>query len=456
MAAAPSVTLPLRFIVTGLLALFLGTGWLIARPDLLTTYHYNQGIIALTHLFVLGWICSVVMGAVYQLVPVALETRLYSERLAKWQFILHLVGFIGMVWMFGKWDMKQVGHFGSVMAVGVGLFIFNIARTLLRAPKWNVVATAIASALAWFSCVVVAGLVIVAAKCSYGSTEGFATAQGVRTVVSGLRAIGGFVSHFDAINAMHAHAHLGVVGLFTMLIVGVSYKLIPMFTLSEVQCPRRAMLSVVLLNIGLVGSVVSILLRSRWKLLFALVLVAALALYGWELAAMVRARKRAALDWSIKSFLAAMTMLAPLALLGVLLAWPRLPLNAFIGQVENLYGFLGLLGFVTFAIIGMLHKIIPFLVWFHTYSPYAGRAQLPALANLYSERLQIGTFWIWQAGLVTASAGILLQKTIVVRSGAILLAASLVLLAINIAKMLAHMLYPALKPFPSTEKKSIL
>ncbi len=45
-----------------------------------------------------------------------------------------------MVWMFHVWNMKQVGHFGCVLAAGVGLFGFNIARTLLRAPKWNVIA----------------------------------------------------------------------------------------------------------------------------------------------------------------------------------------------------------------------------------------------------------------------------------------------------------------------------
>ena len=142
-AAAPSITLPLRFVVTGLFSLIVGVGWLVARPDLLAAYHYNQYIIALTHLFVLGWLSSVVMGAMYQLVPVALETKLYSERLAKWQFVIHLIGVIGMVAMFNVWNMKQVGHFGSALALGVGLFVYNMARMLWRVPKWNVVATAI-------------------------------------------------------------------------------------------------------------------------------------------------------------------------------------------------------------------------------------------------------------------------------------------------------------------------
>ena len=235
--------------LTGLVALLVGLGWIMVRPSILATYHYNQYVIAATHLFVLGWICSIVMGAMYQLVPVALETKLYSERLAKWQFVFHLIGFTGMVWMFNVWNMKQVGHFGTVMAVGVGLFVLNIARTLRRVPKWNVTATAVTAALFWISLTIIAGLSIATAKCTYESTEGLATVGGVRTVVSGLRSLAGFMSHFDAISAMHAHAHLGGVGLFTMLIVGVSYKLIPMFALSEIQSQRRAVWSLSLIHI---------------------------------------------------------------------------------------------------------------------------------------------------------------------------------------------------------------
>ncbi|HZQ45714.1 MAG TPA: cbb3-type cytochrome c oxidase subunit I, partial [Verrucomicrobiae bacterium] len=176
-ANAPSVALPLTFMLTGLLALAVGAVWLVVNPDILATYHYNQNVIAATHLFVLGWICSIVMGAMYQLVPVALETRLYSERLARWQYIFHLAGFVGMVWMFRVWNMKQVGHFGSVFTVSVGMFVYNIARTLARAPKWNVIATAITSAVSWISFAVIAGLSIAAGKCIYESADTLSAAS---------------------------------------------------------------------------------------------------------------------------------------------------------------------------------------------------------------------------------------------------------------------------------------
>ena len=69
---APSIVLPLRFMLTGVLALCAALALLFLRPELLAAYHYNQYVIGVTHLVVLGWISTIVMGAMYQLVPVAL------------------------------------------------------------------------------------------------------------------------------------------------------------------------------------------------------------------------------------------------------------------------------------------------------------------------------------------------------------------------------------------------
>jgi hypothetical protein len=420
--------------------------WLVLHPELLATYHYNQYVIAVTHLFVLGWILSIVTGAMYQLVPVALETRLDSERLAWWHFAFHVVGFIGMVCMFRAWNMKQVGHFGSGLAFGVGLFVYNIARTLRLAPRWNVTATAVTAALGWISLTVTAGLFLAIAKCTYESTEGLATAGGVRTLVGGLRSVAGFMTRFDAISAMHAHAHLGGIGLFLMLLVGVSYKLIPMFILSEIQSRQRAAWSIGLLNVGLAGSFVTILLRSPWKLAFALLLLIGLTLYGIELTMILRARKRRLLDWGIKYFLTAIGLLVPTAGLAMVISWPALPLNVLTGQLENLYGFLGFIGVISLAMVGMLYKIIPFLVWFGRYSRQIGRVQVPALSDLYSTRLQAAGYWAFLAGIIATSLGIVWSSQIAVRIGCFLLVLAITTLVINIAGMLSHFFKPKLNP----------
>lgn len=422
-ASLTPIRLPLQFMVIGLIALFIGMGWVVVQPNILAVSRYAPDAVALTHLFVLGWLCSVVMGAVYQLVPVALETKLYSERLASWQFVFHIVGFIGMILMFKTWNMKLLGYFGTLLTIGLILFAYNVARTLLRVPKWNVIATGVASALAWLLSTVTAGLLLVAGQ------RGFT-----------------LMLRFSPIASMDAHAHLGAVGFFTVLIVGVSYKLVPMFTLSEVQNHRRATASVTLLNIGLAGLFFGILLQKPWKFIFALVIIAAFALYGCELRAILRARKRRALDWGVTYFLTAIAMLLPLSILAIALCWPGLPPNEFTAQLESVYGFLGFIGFVSFAILGMLYKIIPFLIWFAIYSKHIGRAQVPALAEMYSERLQSICYWTYLTGLLTTVLAMLFANAIGVRVGCGLLALSLAIFGVNVGKILSHYIRPKLTP----------
>jgi hypothetical protein len=417
----PSMTIPLRFVLLGLLSLFTGVGLLVARPDLLATYHYNQYAISVTHLFVLGFIGSIVMGAMYQLVPVALETRLHSERLARWHFVAHVVGVFGMVVMFWTWNLKQVGHFGSVFALGVGLFVFNLVKTLRTIPRWNVIAFAIAGALGWLSLTVLVGLYLATAKCWD-------------------------FSPFNAIAAMHAHAHLGGLGVFVMLIVGIAYKLIPMFVLSDLRSVRRAAWSLGLLNAGLLGLFFTILLQSRLKPVFAAVAVAGLVLYGLEIRAILRTRVRRVLDWGVRYFLTAIALLAPVSVLGLVLAWPGLPATALTTQLENVYGFLGLFGVVTFAILGMLYKIVPFLVWFHRYSGEIGRAKVPSMADMYSDRLQGAGYWTFVGGLAMTSVATALGHELAVRGGCVLLAASLAIFALNMARVLSHWIKPRVLP----------
>lgn len=352
---------------------------------------------------------------------VALETP-HSERLARWHFVLHVVGFVGMVVMFRIWDLKQVGHFGSVLAIGVGLFVYNLARTLARIPRWNVVAAGIAASLFWLLVTILAGLFVASAKCWPQ------------------------IDPFHPIAAMHAHAHLGGLGFFVMMIVAVSYKLVPMFALSEVQSVRRAGRSLALLNAGLAGVFVTILLSSPWKMAFAVVVLSGLVLYGGEIVAILRARKRRNLDWGLKYFLSAIALLVPVSALGVAPAWPRLPLTLMTGQLENVYGFLAFVGIITFAILGMLYKVVPFLVWYASYSKAIGRSKVPSLADLYSPALQAAGYWLFVGGLLVTSAATALGHESCVRAGCVVLLASVVVFLVNIGKVLAHLVRPRIEP----------
>ncbi len=428
---APDVTLPLRFIVLGLVSFVIATVWLAFRPDLLVAYHYGPHVIALTHLVVLGFICSVVMGAMYQLTPVALETRLHSERLARIHFWCHLIGVPGMVAMFWIWNMKQVGHFGTFFGVGVGLFAWNIARTLRRAPRWNAVAYGIASSTAWLVVTMLAGLFLASAKCWPQ------------------------INPLDPLGGLHAHAHLGVLGCFAILIVAVSYRLLPMFLLSTIQSERRACWSLHLLNVGVAGLVTTIALKSPWKLAFAFVVIAGLTVYAIELGAILRARKRRSLDWGLRSFLSAMGVLGILAILGAVLCWPTLPANDFTTRLENVYGFLALFGFVGWAILGMLYKILPFLVWYRAYAAEIGRSQVPVLHEMYSHPLQAIGFWTYAAGLATTALAMAAGSEPLVQASWLWLVASVAIFLVNAGLILRHLVRPRLQPLPSAPRRVV-
>ncbi len=398
----------------GLLSLFAGTALIGLRPEVLASYHYSPYVVAVTHLFTLGWISSIIMGAMYQLVPVALETRLHSERLARWQFIFHFAGCAGMVWMFWRWNMTQVGHFGALMGLGILLFVYNIFRTLLSVPRWNVVAVGIVSAIGWLLATMLAGLYVVADKC-----------WGFR--------------FFDALPQMHAHAHLGVIGFFFMMIVAVSYKLVPMFVIGEIQRPARAWTSIILLNVGLLGLVITLVVGSAWKLAFACVVLAGFSIYGLEMRAILRARKRRQLDWGLRYFLTGVGLLLPLGATALILCWPGLPATLFTTQLENVYGFLALLGGVTLALLGMLYKIIPFLVWYARYSKEIGHKPVPSLASLYSARIQKIGYWLYVAGLLGLSVATVTGSERGVRWTSFLLDGSLALFALNVGRILSHL-----------------
>lgn len=414
-ANAPSASLPLRFIVAGLVALGAAGGWLAVQPALVTQYHYGPDVIAFTHLVLLGFAASVVMGVLYQFTPVALETRLHSERLARWHWWLHVVGVAGMVWMFRRWDMKQLGHFGSAFGFGVVLFAYNMARTLARMPRWTPVSFGIASGVGWLLLTMLIGLFLACVKCWP------------------------WLSPFALIPQMHAHAHLGVLGIFILLTVALSYRIVPMFAISTLKSERRAWWSLVLLNLGVAGVVPAILLQSPWKLAAALVAIAGLALYGLELRAILRARMRPALDWGMRAFFTGVAVLAPLSVIAIVLSWPGRPVTEHTMRCENVYAVLGIFGVLWLVILGMLSKILPFFVWFHRYSDDIGRHKVPQLAEMYSVKLQAAGYWLHLAGLLGAAAAAASQSAPLAAAGCALLAAGVVAFLLNAVLILSHL-----------------
>lgn len=139
----------------------------------------------------------------------------------------------------------------------------------------------------------------------------------------------------------------------------------------------------------------------------------------------------------------------------IVLSWPGLPVTALTGQLENLYGALGVLGVVTLAILGMLHKILPFLVWYGRYSREVGKHRVPSFGELYSARLQAAAYWLYVAGVAGLSVGIVRANNAGVRAGTVMLVVSVALFACNSVKMLSHLWRPRLEPLARPATKTV-
>jgi hypothetical protein len=156
-----------------------------------------------------------------------------------------------------------------------------------------------------------------------------------------------------------AHVSWGVGGWIGFLIQGVFYQVIPMFFVTPPFSKRLIRMQMGVLFVALIAKSLIVLLGQAIP---ALLLSADLAMYGSLFFGAVYSlwlsfqRKRKVRDyslWLIRFGLASVMIAIPMML------WPWAPaMIVFAFQVSILFG-------VTSIILGMLFKIVPFLVWFH-------------------------------------------------------------------------------------------
>lgn len=421
----PSVWVPLRYFVAAQAAFVTALFWMPFRVNDLLEFYYQGHVLALTHLLTLGWITMTIMGASFQLVPVALETSLYSERMARWQFWPMLAGIAAMVGHFWIGEHSGMALGASLVLVGVVLFLINMARTLWQLRHWDIVARHVAAALAYLAATALLGNLMALDK-----TFNLLGGQVLRTI--------------------HAHAHLAGIGWVSMMIFGASYKLVPMFTLDDLDDLRLAHWQFWLLNGGLLGVFLSLLLASRWVLPFALLIAAAIGLFLWYMARILRARRRPRLDWGLLHALSAMASLVLLILVGLWLASGWVPGEEFATRLAFAYGVLALLGWISAMVVGMTYKIIPFLVWHHRYSDLVGLRPVPSATQFLGALLPRTGFWLLHAGTLTVAGGLILESGPVLQAGTTVLGLAGAVFALGLVRIYRHLI-PSLTPLPEAQ-----
>jgi hypothetical protein len=420
-ARAPSTALPLSYLLTAAGAFVLaalGVPWLAAD---LAGHYYHPRVTALVHVATLGWITLTIMGASYQLVPIVLERALWSERLARWQLPLLGAGIAGMVGHFYLGTGLGLAMSAALVALAAIGHAANLWLSVRGLARWGFTARLMAFALG--------GLVVTA----------------VSGLLLGTHRVWPFLPG-EFFPALHAHFHLALLGWIAPVVFAVAARVYPMFLLAPE--PGRLTGTVQLWGLGLGAPAVVLGLLGVPALLAvgALALGAAGAAHVAWVVAVVRARKRPALDWGLRFVLTGVCFLVPATLVGLALAADLLSGP----RAAGAYVVLALGGWVSLTIVGMMLKIVPFLVWYRTYGPVAGRSRVPTLAEMSWPAAEAAAYGLLTLGLALLAGAVLGGSPAWIRGAGLLVAAGALAFAGALARILRHLAAQVPAPSPAS------
>jgi hypothetical protein len=394
--SAPPLRLPAEHFAAALMFWLLGAAGLVwVAPDIAEGLFMLPRVVAVAHLFTLGWITTTILGALYQFLPVALQVPIRSQRVAHLGFVLYVPGLL--LFVFGLLTARSAAMLiGAVLfASGLLLFIGNLAATLRRAPERS---------LTWWA------------------LAGAALFLGV-TLALGSSLAGNLRWHYlgaERFLAMSVHIHVATMGWVLLVMVGVAHKLLPMFLLSHGASERPGWVSLVLLGGG-TGLLVLLhhVITPRLTWTIAAMLALGLVAFLVQASLFFRHRRKPTLDPGLRLAATALVFLG----VALLLAPFHIHLGLSSPRVATGYVLALLLGGFSLFVAGHYYKIVPFLVWYHRFGPLIGRQPVPRVADLYSAGLgnaAAALLGVGAAGLIVAT---LLGEPGAARAAALLFAA---------------------------------
>lgn len=360
------------------------------------------------HLLTIGWLTLLMLGALFQFVPVITAQPLLDQRLSAGALLLIETGLIGMVAGFialGESPQRHLWCLGlgtTIVVTGIGLALLNLGAPLLRSGPLPLPGRFIRAGFLFLTVTMLFGAVFVFAL----TLPGAAPAVLVRLTAS-----------------VGSHVLSGIGGWLTLTAMGVSYKLLPMFMLAPEE---RGVLGEAVLKLGVAGLFLAIgsgVLRLWWREpVFALAqnigwILIGMSLIGYlaDLVRLYRARRRPRLELHNRAVIGAFASLVCVVVTGAsLLATGTLPRGAPALAWLALFGWLSGLG------LSQLYKIVPFLTWLTRFGHTIGRKPIPRVQDLVRESHAMPWFWIYFAGVPIAATGVALRASLPVRIGAAL------------------------------------
>ncbi|MBK6913070.1 MAG: hypothetical protein IPH11_05165 [Ignavibacteriales bacterium] len=367
-AYAPPFRIVAKYFTAAIISFVVLNLLLLLNYSSIDGHHFQPKILSINHVATLGWITMIIFGAMFQLVPVVLETKLFSEKLAEIQFWIYMPGVIGLVYCFWVFDTGIIMTASAILLnLAMSIFSFNIIATMKSVKKWNVTAWYLASAIFYLIVTAIAGLLL---------------AINLWTPYIKL----------DHLQYLNLHAHIAFIGWVSMVIMGVSFKLIPMFTLSHGFALTNGNRALWMINIGLLGISTIMHYKDTTFLyyIFIALIVLGILFFLLQINIIFKNRIRKKFDIGIRFSSVAYLMFGLTTLLGTFIAFVD---YENIINITLVYGYMIIFGFISILIVGQMYKIVPFLVWYHKYSSKVGIEKVPMLKDMFNEKsAQVGFY----------------------------------------------------------------
>jgi hypothetical protein len=422
----PPRLLPVLYFGVAHVALALACLAVAADPRGVSGFFYHARMLGIVHLVTLGWITTSILGSLYIVGPIALRVWIPARWPDYTAFALVLIGVVGMVAHF--WLQDYGGMAWSAITVGTGILIVgaHVGWCLRDAPLPRAVSAHIMLA--------------------FLNVGGAATLG----VLIGFDKVYHFLPGFVLSNVF-AHAHMDAIGWASMMVVGVAYRLLPMVLPAAMPKGPTLWISAALLEAGVCGLFVTLLVRSPRVWLFALIVVAGFVAFGAHVVWMVRRPRPRPPglprpDPAVLHAAASFFWLVVASVLGVWLTLAAPSANTL--RVAMAYGVFGLVGFLAQIVVGMEGRLLPIFAWYWAYAntEYKGPVMSQhQMAWRYGRDL---VFLLWLFGVPSLAAGLALDGVPFVSAGAWCLLAATVADAVNVARILRHAFTPRPAPQP--------
>ena len=363
-----------------MLCLLGALAWSAIEPGVWSGHFYRLPVLALTHVFTLGWISLLIQGVLLCLAPQLFSFPRKRRVLAYTIAVLWLVGAAGTIAHMAR------GEWFGVWTAATCLWI---AALLLPVYYRDLMGKAIHGS--WVARYAVAAMLHLVLAASLGLLIG---------LNRHLEWVG-----VDPFAWLGVHFHLAEVGWVTFMILGFGRKLLPISAPDRSRERRESWIRWIGIQSGLVLTITGLLTAEVVLKAGASLLAAALLLHVRRPVLQVvrgRIRDRSSF-WA--SVAAAFLLLD--AVLGLLLAWDLKGIPGSRDRLQYAYGVIAFLGWNTIAMTSFALKLFPWWVWRARFASDWGTCPVPAVQDLYRPWLREATGLALSLGTLLIAAGLI-------------------------------------------------